>query len=142
MTTIERFGANGLGFPENSGPEKYAPRNQRPPEIQGNVDQAAANVSFLYRQRSEVNEANDLPAENLNALIGRIAGMSMDEIDGAIRELESVRDMLRNEGERISRELASYASLSHAATTVMKVITTSIKQWKGTQGGSGQPPAT
>jgi hypothetical protein len=130
---------------EKSGPEKFAPRDRRPPEKQSDVDQAANAVegeirefvrrdaSFLHRQRSEVDAANDPAAENLNALIRRVAGDSMEEIDRVIRELESVRDMLRNEGERVSRELAGYGSLSHAATTSMKVIADSIKQWKGTQ---------
>jgi hypothetical protein len=54
----------------------------------------------------------------------------MDEIDGVIRDLEGVRDMLRNEGERVSREIAGYASLSHASMTAMKVIADSIRQLK------------
>jgi hypothetical protein len=40
-------------------------------------------------------------------------------------------DMLRREGERVSRELAGYASLNHASMTAMKVIGDSLKQWKG-----------
>ena len=135
---------------EKSGPEKYAPPDRRPPEKLSNVDQATANavegeirefvrrdVSFLQGQRSEVNAPNDPATENLNALIQRAAGDSMEEIDRVIRELESVRDMLRNEGERVSRELAGYASLSHAATTAMKVIADSIKQWKDAPDKSG-----
>jgi len=131
---------------EKSGPEKFAPRDRRPPEKQSDVDQAAANAvegeirefvrrdaSFLHRQRSEVDAANDPAAETLNALIRRVAGDSMEEIDRVIRELENVRDMLRNEGERVSRELAGYASLSHAASAAMNVIADSIKQWKGVQ---------
>ena len=131
---------------EKSGPEKYAPLNRRPPDKQSDVDQAAANAvegeirefvrrdaSFLHRQRSEVDAANDPAAETLNALIRRVAGDSMEEIDRVIRELENVRDMLRNEGERVSRELAGYASLSHAASAAMNVIADSIKQWKGVQ---------
>jgi len=51
--------------------------------------------------------------------------------------LESVRDMLRIEGERVSREVSGYASLSHAAKTAMNVFADSIKQWKGTQDKSG-----
>src|SRR5450756_2435180 len=115
---------------EKSGPEKFAPRDRRPPEKLSNIDQATANavegeirefvrrdVSFLQGQRSEVNAPNDPAAENLNALIQRAAGDSMEEIDRVIRELESVRDMLRNESERVSREVAGYASLSHAATS-------------------------
>ncbi len=54
----------------------------------------------------------------------------MDEIDRVIGELESLRDKLRNEGERVSREVAGYVSLSHAARTAMTVITDSLKQWK------------
>jgi hypothetical protein len=135
---------------EKSGPEKYAPLDRRPPEKLSNVDQAAANavegeirefvrrdVSFLHPRRSEVDAANDPAAENMNALIQRTAGDSMDEIDRVIRELESVRDMLRNEGERVSREVAGYASLSHAATTAMKVFADSIKQWKDASNKSG-----
>src|SRR5450755_5086103 len=137
---------------DKSGPEKYAPPDRRPPEKLNNIDQATAtanavegeirefvrrDVSFLHPRRSEFDAANGPPAENLNALIQRVAGDSMDEIDRVIRELESVRDMLRNEGERVSREVAGYASLSHAATTAMKVIADSIKQWKDAPDKSG-----
>jgi Zn-dependent oligopeptidase len=135
---------------EKSGPEKYAPPDRRLPEKLSNVDQATANavegeirefvrrdVSLPHRQRSEINAANSPAAENLNALIQRVAGDSMEEIDHVIRELESVRDVLRNEGERVSREVAGYASLSHAATTAMKVFADSIKQWKDAAGKPG-----
>jgi hypothetical protein len=135
---------------EKSGPEKYAPPDRRAPDKLSNGDQATANavegeirefvrrdISFPRRQRSEVDAAHGPAPENLNALIQRVAGDSMDEIDRVIRELESVRDMMRNEGERVSRELAGYASLSHSATTAMRVIADSIKQWKGTQDKSG-----
>jgi hypothetical protein len=66
----------------------------------------------------------------LNSLIRRVSGASMEEIDRVILELQGMRDMLRNEGERVSREIAGYASLSHAAMTAMKVIADSLKQWK------------
>jgi len=135
---------------EKSGPEKYAPPDRRPPEKLSNVDQETANavegeirefvrrdVALPHRQRNEVDAANGPAAENLNALIQRTAGDSMEEIDRVIRELESVRDMLRNEGERVSREVAGYASLSHAATTAMKVFADSIKQWKDASNKSG-----
>jgi hypothetical protein len=135
---------------EKSGPEKFAPPDRRPPEKLIDVDQAAGNafegeirefvrrdVSVLHRQRSEVDAANDPAAENPNALIQRVAADSMEEIDRVIRELESVRAMLRNEGERVSREVAGYASLNHASMTAMKVIGDSIKQWKDGADKSG-----
>jgi hypothetical protein len=143
MTAIrpERLGADGNS--EKSGPEKYAPVRSVPEKL-ADVDQAAAtafegeirefvrrDVAFLRRQRNEGETAVDpAAAENLNALIRRVAGASMEEIDRVILELQGVRDMLRSEGERVSRELAGYASLSHASMTAMKVIADSLKQWK------------
>jgi hypothetical protein len=44
---------------------------------------------------------------------------------------------VRNEGERVSREIAGYASLSHAAATAMKVIADSINEWKDASDKSG-----
>ena len=143
MTAIrpERLGADQSGS-EKTGPEKYAP-NRSVTEKLAEVDQAAAtafegeirefvrrDVATLRRQRSETGEANDPAAESLNTLIRRVAGASMEEIDRVILELQGVRDMLRSEGERVSRELAGYASLSHASMTAMKVIGDSLKQWK------------
>jgi hypothetical protein len=126
--------------------EKSAPAEQYTPEKLGDIDQAAANafegeirefvrrdVAFLRRQqRSGTDTAS--PAEpvtdNLNVLLRRVAGASAEEIDRVIVELQSIREMLRSEGERIAREVGSYASLSHAAMTAMKVIGDSLGQWK------------
>ena len=59
------------------------------------------------------------PPENLSATVQRIASVSMEEIDRLIHSLEGVRGLMRTEGERISREIAGYASLSHSAVTAM-----------------------
>jgi hypothetical protein len=143
MTAIrpERL-ALDQSVPEKTGPEQFAP-NRGVLEKLGEVDQAAAiafegeirefvrrDVATLRRQRSEGDAAADPAAENLNALIRRVAGASMEEIDHVILELQGVRNMLRSEGERVSREIAGYASLSHASMTAMKVIGDSLKQWK------------
>ena len=48
---------------------------------------------------------------NLDIVVQRIAGASMDEIDGVIHELEGMREMLRREAERVSFDLAAFASV-------------------------------
>jgi NifU-like protein involved in Fe-S cluster formation len=78
----------------------------------------------------QVSETGERPINELNALLRRLTGDSLEEIDRVVRDLESVCDMLRNEGERVTRELASYASLSHSALMAMKVLSDSVKQWK------------
>jgi hypothetical protein len=131
----ERTAADN-GSTEKSGPDKFAL-----PERLADISQAAANavegeirefvrrdVAYLRRQHNGAEP--DPVSDNLNSLIRRVSGASMEEIDRVILELQGVRDMLRGEGERVSREIASYASLSHAAMTAMKVIGDSLKQWK------------
>ena len=143
MTAIrpERLGADKT-VPEKTGPEKFAP-DRRAPEKLGEVNHAAAtavegeirefvrrDVSYLRRPRNEVDAGGEQVSDSLNSLIRRVSGASMEEIDRVILELQGVRDMLRSEGERVSREIAGYASLSHAAMTAMTVIADSLKQWK------------
>ena len=149
MTAIrpERLGADKT-VPEKTGPEKYAP-DRRAPEKLSDVNLAAAtavegeirefvrrDVSDTRRARNALEQTADpVVADNLNALIKRVSGASMEGIDRVILELQGVREMLRHEGDRVSREIAGYASLSHAAMTAMKVIGDSLAQWK-----NGQPP--
>ncbi|HXX26721.1 MAG TPA: hypothetical protein VEJ40_08700 [Pseudolabrys sp.] len=145
----ERLGAE-KDVPEKPGPEKFAPPDRRSPERLSDISQAAANavegeirefvrrdVAFLRRQQRLETDGSENVSDNLNSLIRRVSGASMEEIDRVILELQSVRDMLRNEGERVGREITGYASLSHAAMTAMKVIADSLKQWK--DGPDGQP---
>ena len=122
---------------ETSGPERYAPVDRRPTENRRDVEQ----IGLLRQQQGQAVPANAPTAENqLNALVQRVAGNSMEEIDRVIRALENVRDMMRKEGERVSREVAGYASLSHAATTAMQLIVDNIKQWKNASNKSGPRP--
>ena len=60
----------------------------------------------------------------------RVARASIEEIDRVILELQGVRDMLRSEGERVSREITSYASLNQHLTTGMKVVAENLMQWQ------------
>lgn len=72
-------------------------------------------------------EAN---VKNVNSLIQRVAGTSLAEIEKLITELEGLRDLLHNEGQRVQREIAGYAHLSHAAMRSTRIIAENIAQWK------------
>ncbi|HEX5507405.1 MAG TPA: hypothetical protein VFX37_02775 [Pseudolabrys sp.] len=88
------------------------------------------DVTFLRRPAAEAHPSCEGEAENVNALIRRVSGSSLEEIDRVILELRTVRDMLRNEGERVTREVAGFASLNQAAVTSMKVIADSLAKWR------------
>lgn len=143
MTAIrpERLGTDMIG-PEKPGPgPETFPPNRKAPHKLSEVDEAAASAfegeirefvrrDVVRRPRSGAEPVSDPVSENLNVLIRRVCSGSMEEIDRVILELQSVRVMLRHEGERLSREIAGYASLSHASMTAMKVIADSLTQWK------------
>lgn len=73
---------------------------------------------------------NDTTVKNVNSLIQRVAGTSLGEIENLISELENLRDILHTEGQRVQREIAGYAHLSHAAMKSTRIIAENLAQWK------------
>jgi hypothetical protein len=67
---------------------------------------------------------------NVNSLIQRVAGSSLAEIENLISELESLRDLLHSEGQRVQREISGYAQLSQAAMKSTRMIADNVTQWK------------
>jgi hypothetical protein len=51
----------------------------------------------------------------------------MDEIDGVIRELESMRELLRIEAERVSFDLAAFVGVTQSSMSAMRIISDSLK---------------
>ncbi len=76
-------------------------------------------------QRSR-HDAVDATVTSVNSLIDRVAGASVQEIERVIRELESIRDRLRSEGDRVQREISRYATLSQSAMASLRVINDSL----------------
>ena len=67
---------------------------------------------------------------SVTSLIQRVAGTSLSEIENLISELEGLRDVLHAEGQRVQREIASYAQLSQAAMKSTRMIAENVTQWK------------
>jgi hypothetical protein len=80
--------------------------------------------------RREAESATQVVSE-VNLLVQRVAGVSLDELDDAIVDLRQLRDFLHGEGERIQREIAGYLQLNQIAMGSTKSIVDSIGQWKG-----------
>ncbi|KJC57797.1 hypothetical protein UP10_26700 [Bradyrhizobium sp. LTSPM299] len=72
----------------------------------------------------------DATVNNVNSLIQRVAGTSLAEIEKLISELESLRDLLHAEGQRVQREISGYAQLSQAAMKSTRMIADNVSQWK------------
>jgi len=102
---------------------------ETPSEFEGEIREfIRRDVSHL--RRAVPDGASDQAAASINSLLDRVSGSSVTEIDSLIADLSNVRDFLRNEGERVQREIASYAQLSQVAMTSVKIIAESMSQWK------------
>ena len=75
-------------------------------------------------------ETSESAVNNVNSLIQRVAGTSLAEIEKLISELESLRDLLHAEGQRVQREISGYAQLSQAAMKSTRMIADNVTQWK------------
>jgi hypothetical protein len=98
-------------------------------QVEGEIRAFVRRDMSLYRRRQQ-QEGGDPAADSINSVIDRVSGASITEIERVMAELSNVRDMLRNEGERVQREISGYASLSQATMTSMKIIGDSLTHWK------------
>ena len=85
------------------------------------------DVATLRRQPESDGE---MVANNISTLLQRVAGTSVKEIDKLILELQTLREMLQNEGARVQREIVEFATLSQAAMQSTRIIAESLTQWK------------
>lgn len=121
--------------PQERGPQEYAPKRNIAMNLVEDLRALETEVSRKLaegasdRQRNETQSKSD-PAGDLNALIGRVSNSSAQEIDRVISALLGLKDELQRENERLSREIARYASLNHAVMSGMKVITDNLAQWR------------
>jgi hypothetical protein len=98
------------------------------------------DVAYLRRNPATATPATDAPADtsaeaavsSVNTLIHRVAGASLGEIENLITELEGLRTLMHNEGQRIQRELAGYAQLGQTAMKSTRMIADNLAQWKRT----------
>jgi len=73
----------------------------------------------------------------ISSIIGRIALHSAEEIERLIAELQSFRDFLQTESQRVQREISAYVHLSEAAASASNVIIESMGHWRN---GLDKPP--
>jgi hypothetical protein len=107
-------------------------------EVEAGIRDFVRNDVAYLRRPAPNQQGSDAPLEasteatvnSVNSLIQRVAGTSLSEIENLISELESLRDMLHAEGQRVQREISGYAQLSQAAIKSTRVIADNVAQWK------------
>jgi len=105
-------------------------------EVEAGIRDFVRNdVAYLRRPPSlppdaALEPSTEATVNNVNSLIQRVAGTSLSEIENLIAELESLRDLLHAEGQRVQREISGYAQLSQAAMKSTRMIADNVTQWK------------
>ena len=92
-------------------------------------------ISSFPASEPVLDQDPQVTVNNVNSLIQRVAGASITEIENLISELETLRNLLRAEGERVQREISGYAQFSQAAMKSTRMIAENVAQWKGTTDG-------
>jgi hypothetical protein len=112
-------------------------------EVEAGIRDFVRNdVAYLRRPGTTVSTSEtalepstEATVNNVNSLIQRVAGTSLGEIENLVSELESLRDLLHAEGQRVQREISGYAQLSQAAMKSTRMIADNVTQWKRTADG-------
>ena len=108
-------------------------------EVEAGIRDFVRNdIAYLRRPAPSIAASTDVAVDpnaeatvnNVNSLIQRVAGTSLAEIENLISELESLRDILHAEGQRVQREISGYAQLSQAAMKSTRMIADNVAQWK------------
>ena len=105
-------------------------------EVEAGIRDFVRNdIAYLRRpvaspETAPTDANTDATVSNVNSLIQRVAGTSLAEIEKLIGELESLRDLLHAEGQRVQREISGYAQLSQAAMKSTRMIADNVSQWK------------
>jgi predicted small metal-binding protein len=85
---------------------------------------------IMLERQTESSDA-EMSGEHLGNLLRQVSETSIDEIDSLIVELKTLHKKLQTDGDRIQRDIAEHAELSHQAMQLTKIISDSVKKLPG-----------
>ena len=89
-------------------------------------DRLTERLARLKPQPDVVGDVN----QSIGELIDKVSATSIADIEKLISDLETVRDYLKAEGDRVQQEMARYAHLSDTASASVKIIAERLGQWR------------
>ena len=82
-------------------------------------------------ERQTASNHGEMSGEHLGNLLRQISKASVGEIDGLLSELQTLRRKLQTDGDRIQRDIAEHAELSHQVMQLTRIISDSVKKLPG-----------
>lgn len=96
-------------------------------EVEGNIRELVRRDSTALRHGEGDSE---IAANNLSILLRRMSGNSTREIDHLIAELQTLREKLQADGNRVERDMVEYAALSQSVSQLTKIISEGVTHVK------------
>ena len=99
-------------------------------KLEGEIREFVRSSDVVTNRKRQPESDSELVASNVNQVLQRVAGTSVQEIDKLITEMETLRDTLHSEAARVQREIVQYSTLTQAALQSTKIIAESLTQLK------------
>ncbi len=100
-------------------------------EIDESPETNVLNIRELMREGDTFRQAESSDGETsdkLRSLLSRVSETSTREVDNLIDELQRVREKLRDDGNRIRREIEEYAALNQQVMKLTEIISESLQK--------------
>jgi hypothetical protein len=86
---------------------------------------------FSSRPRLQGNTNMAVGVGDLTPLVARVASVSIDETERVIKKLKNIRDVLRNERDRVHREVGNYVDGSQAMVKSLTLVAENLARQAG-----------
>jgi hypothetical protein len=101
----------------------------QPTDEQPKIEAALRDI--LRRDRELLRQAAGAPSttgQNPTELVRRVAGMSTEQIERIVLQLQSLSELLQSERDRVNGEIAGYIELNDRALSAMQAISRALTQ--------------
>ncbi len=86
---------------------------------------------FSSRPRPQGNTSMVAGVGDLSSLVAPVAAVSIDETERIINKLKDIRDLLRNERDRVQREVGIYVDDSQAMIRSLRLVAEDLTRQAG-----------
>ena len=121
-------------------PQRLADVETAATDLVGDIGDFVRAESLIRRERWR-DGGSEAAVGDIRLLLHQLAAASADEIDRVILELQAMRDVVRNEGERIQRDVIDYANMSQTALASTKIIAEGLAHWRSATAPAQHDPA-
>jgi hypothetical protein len=119
MVHLVNFGGNVMNKPITLVPQA----TDEQPKIEGGLRE------ILRRADRELHQEGGAPSTRPShpmELVRRVAGMSTEQIERIVLQLQSLSELVQSERDRVNSEIAGYVKLNDHALSAMQAITDAL----------------